>query len=56
MTDNIGKWKIVDAIYKLAVVALLSVAVVLLWDMRNRQQSSAQQTIREPLVIKFDIL
>ena len=39
MIDNSGKWKIVDAIYKCAVVSLLIIAVVLLWDIRNRQQT-----------------
>jgi hypothetical protein len=38
MTDNSSKWKIIDAIYKFAVVALLIIAVVLLNDIRNRQQ------------------
>lgn len=38
MTDNSGKWKIVDAIYKCAVVSLLIVAVSLLRDIRSRQQ------------------
>jgi hypothetical protein len=39
MTDNSGKWRIVEASYKCAVVLLLTIAVILLWDIRSRQQA-----------------